>query len=122
MEEGYIVLYDRYLYSSIVYQGKVKGLGEDVVTKLHVDTMKDYFPDLTIYMDVDVETGLKRATSDGVETNKFEDMDLDFHRKIRDAYLELANRPSIGFVKIDATKSIEEVEDSIKDYLSLIVR
>ena len=122
LEDGYIVIYDRYIYTSIVYQGKVKGLGEQYVTDLHMRTMKEYLPDLTLYFDVDVETGLKRATSNGRETNKFEDMDTEFHKKVREGYLEIANRPIIGFVKINANNSIEQVEKDVKEYISLVVK
>lgn len=113
LSEGTIVIYDRYIDSSIVYQGIVRGLGVDKVIDLHKLMMPDWFPDYSILMDVDAHVGLKRGTQDGVETNKFEDYDISFHEKINEEYRKLFNtykksRPD-NFEIIDANKSKDEV-------------
>lgn len=117
LNEGKIVVYDRYIDSSIVYQGVVRGLGIDKVIDLHNMLMADWFPKYSILLDVEAEVGLKRATKDGVETNRFEDESIEFHRKVNRAYKELftlhrIKQPS-NIEIINANRVEEEVHKDV---------
>jgi dTMP kinase len=92
--EGQIVLSDRFTDSSLVYQGIARGLGTEVVYEVDRIACRGLIPDLTLVIDIDTETGLKRAhtrnqRSQGVET-RLDEQALSFHRRVRDAYHQLA--------------------------------
>src|SRR5579871_4600151 len=92
--EGQIVLSDRFTDSSLVYQGIARGLGSEVVYELDRIACRGLIPDLTIVIDIDTETGLKRAharnrRNQDVET-RLDEQAIEFHRKVRDAYHQLA--------------------------------
>jgi dTMP kinase len=89
-----IVLSDRFTDSSLVYQGIARGLGSELVYEVDRIACRGLVPDLTLVIDVDVEIGLKRARArnrkaDDVET-RIDEHDIAFHRKVRDAYHQLA--------------------------------
>ncbi len=107
--EGKWVLCDRFLDSTLVYQGVGKGLSREWIQRLYRDTIPDLAPDLTILLDIDPELGLKRAKArEGLET-RFEYMDIDFHRKVRQGFLDLAAAEPSRIRIIDATQSQEQV-------------
>ena len=92
--EGRIVLCDRFTDSSLVYQGAARGLGSEVVCEVDRIACRGLVPDLTLVIDIDIQTGLARArdrstASQDVET-RMEEQTLSFHRKVRDAYHQLA--------------------------------
>lgn len=109
LEAGKVVLMDRSRDSSVVYQGKVRGFGVELIEQLNNLSTKDTFPDLTILLDVPVDIGLSRRS----KTGKMDRLDMeaqDFHQKVRDAYLELAKaNDRKRWQVVDATLSIEEV-------------
>jgi dTMP kinase len=113
LKAGKIVLADRGRDSSTVYQGIVRGFGEELVEKLNDLATKKTFPDLTILLDVSVATGLGRRNN----TNKMDRLDMEakeFHEKVRKAYLDLAKKNDRNrWVVIDAEKGIEEISDEI---------
>lgn len=113
LKAGKIVLADRTRDSSTVYQGIVRGFGRKPIETLNDISTRKTYPDLTIYLDVPVEVGLKRRSG----TKKVDRLDLEkkeFHQKVRQAYLKLARENDRRrWVKIDGTKSIEEVEEEI---------
>lgn len=92
--EGQIVLSDRFTDSTLVYQGVARGLGTEVVYEVDRIACRGLVPDLTIVIDIDTETGLKRAharnrRTQDVET-RLDEQALSFHKKVRDAYHQLA--------------------------------
>jgi dTMP kinase len=94
LAEGKIVICDRFTDSTLVYQGAARGLGADVVYEVDRIACRGLVPDLTLLIDIDVETGLKRAhnrnrKSGDVET-RIDEQASSFHRKVRDAYHQLA--------------------------------
>ncbi len=117
LEVGKIVLMDRSRDSSVVYQGMVRGFGKDMIEQLNNISTKDTYPDLTLLLDVPVETGLKRRELDG-GSNRFEMEDTDFHQRVREAYLELAGGSENRWHKIDASKTIDEVDDEVWEVVS----
>ncbi len=106
-----IVLCDRFIDSTIVYQGKARGLDTDLIEKLHgmgTGILDRFKPDLTVLFDLNPKAGLQRtfkALANGQrEENetRFEQEDLDFHEKIRKGYLELALKEKQRFLVVDA--------------------
>jgi dTMP kinase len=106
--KGKIVLSDRSFYSSLVYQGIARDLGMKHVWNLNEEAVGDIKPDVILLLDIHPEIGLARKKP-GVEWNRFEEEEMDFHLKIRDGYLYLAELNRSYFRVIDGQQSIEEV-------------
>lgn len=112
LETGKWVLADRTSDSSIVYQGIVRDFGVEIIKELNGLSTKDTYPDITFLLDVSVEVGLaRRAASD--KNDRLDLESKDFHTKVREAYLSLAESEPKRFVVIDANQSIEKVSEEI---------
>lgn len=110
LKEGKIVICDRYLDSSLAYQGGARGLGIDNILNVNMFATDNTFPDLTLLFDITPEEGLKRiAANASREVNRLDLEKLDFHHNVRNTFLELAKRYPKRYVIIDASKSREEV-------------
>src|SRR5271167_2515324 len=109
LDEGKIVLSDRFTDSSIAYQGAGRGLGWDKVLELDRIACKGLVPDLTICVDIDSETGLSRALARGGAETRLEEQAIEFHRKAREAYHELARREPQRFRLIDGRGTPEAI-------------
>jgi dTMP kinase len=95
LSQGRIVLCDRFTDSTLVYQGVARGLGAELVYEVDRIACRGLVPDLTLMIDIDTETGLTRANrrnqrAQDVET-RMEEQDISFHRKVREAYRQLAS-------------------------------
>jgi dTMP kinase len=117
LEAGKAVLSDRFTDSTLAYQGHARGLGAETVMALDRIACRGLAPDLTLLIDVDVETGLARmharnAGASGAET-RMDEQSRDFHRKVRDAYLALVKQHPGRFRLIDGRGSPESVAASI---------
>ena len=112
LASGNWVIGDRHDLSTQAYQGGGRGIDQTLLTTLRDAVLGDFRPDLTIYLDVTPEVGLKRARARG-ELDRIEQESLDFFNRTRARYLELAaQEPSIR--TIDATQSLEEVVADIR--------
>lgn len=110
LKEGKIVICDRYLDSSLAYQGGARGLGVDNILNVNMFATENTFPDLTLLFDITPEEGLKRiAANASREVNRLDLEKLEFHHKVRNTFLELAKKYQERYVIIDASKSREEV-------------
>jgi dTMP kinase len=110
LKAGKIVLCDRFLDSSLAYQGGARGLGIDQVYAMNQFATDGLLPDLTILFDIEPELGLKRiAANAGREVNRLDVEKLPFHHAVRDAFHELAKRFPERYVVIDASKTPNEV-------------
>jgi dTMP kinase len=110
LKEGKIVICDRYLDSSLAYQGGARGLGVDNILNVNMFATENTFPDLTLLFDITPEEGLKRiAANASREVNRLDLEKLEFHHKVRNTFLELAKKYPERYVIIDASKSREEV-------------
>jgi dTMP kinase len=107
LSEGYVVLLDRYTDSSVAYQGFGRNLGKEIVEKLNDFATDGLVPDLTFYIDVDVETALKRKG----ELNRFEKR--EFLERVREGYLVLAKEHPERIVVLDGKRSIEEIHRDV---------
>lgn len=111
---GKIVLCDRFTDSSVAYQGAARGLGADVVYDLDRIACRGLVPHLTFLLDVPVEVGLSRTTV----KNRMESEPIGFHRKVREAYLQLAHDDSKRVKLIDSERPKELVSEEIWNILS----
>ena len=109
-KEGKIVISDRYLDSSLAYQGGARGLGIDNILQLNNFATEGSFPDLTLLFDIDPRIGLKRiAANANREVNRLDLEKIEFHDSVRKTFLSLANRFKDRYVIIDASKPFNEV-------------
>ncbi|WP_282929961.1 dTMP kinase [Anaerococcus sp. Marseille-Q7828] len=116
MEAGEIILCDRFVLSSLTYQGVGRGLGIDEIKAINDFATGGLKADLTVFFNIDYKDALirKRAnfTADRLENEEF-----DFHKKIFDAYLDMAKLYQDEICEIDASKSIDEVSKSALDLI-----
>lgn len=118
VREGITVICDRFIDSSLAYQGYARGLGMEAVQKINEFAIQDIYPDLTIYLDVDPDIGMQRIHSNaGREVNRLDLEALSFHHKVREGYLELAARFPERIVQVDANESLEAVAEAVKAVL-----
>ena len=116
VKEGKIVICDRYLDSSLAYQGGARGLGIENILNINMFATEGTFPDLTLLFDIEPEVGLARiAANANREVNRLDLEKLDFHKNVRNTFLDLAKRYPDRFVIIDASKSQEEVAKATLD-------
>jgi dTMP kinase len=110
---GTIVICDRYVGSTIAYQGGGRGLSEALIREIHASTTGDAWPDFTLLLDIDPEIGLtrsRRRLADGaLDEGRFEDLALEFHRRVRASFLDQAARSSDRTVIIDASRAQDVV-------------
>ncbi len=117
LKAGKIVLMDRSRDSSVVYQGIVRNFGVEKIEELNNLSTKNTYPDLTFLLDVEPSIGLKRRLS----SEKVDRLDLEgmqFHKKVRQAYLDLAQKDKKRWTIIDANKDVDCVEEEIVDVLN----
>jgi len=117
LASGNIVLCDRFLDSSIVYQGIGKGLGVQYVEQIHQLTLGNFAPDFTIILDIEPEKGLKRAKSRSHHETRFENMELEFHKKVREGFLSLTKNKPERYIVLDASGDIRDIHATIIDKL-----
>ncbi|WP_374719626.1 dTMP kinase [Parageobacillus toebii] len=110
IKAGKIVLCDRFVDSSLAYQGFARGLGIDEILQINQFAIDGYFPSLTIYFDIDPKIGLERIQKNKQrEINRLDMESLSFHYKVREGYLKIAERFSDRVIIIDASKPVDEV-------------
>jgi len=110
LKEGKVVLCDRYLDSSLAYQGGARGLGIDNVLGVNMFATEGTFPDLTLLFDIEPELGLQRiAANASREVNRLDLEKIEFHRGVRKTFLSLAERYPERFVIIDASQPLDKV-------------
>ena len=119
---GKIIISDRFLDSSLAYQGGARGLGIDYILDMNQFATEGYYPDLTLLFDLDPRVGLARiAANKGREVNRLDLEKIDFHDSVRQTFLSLAKRFPKRFVVLDASKPFDDVVQdayrAIKDRL-----
>jgi len=119
LADGKIVLSDRYVDSSLAYQGWARGLGEQDVLTLNVWATQGLFPDLVILLHVEPELGLLRSTE---APDRMEMEGQDFHAKVSDAYLKIAEEHPERFIVVDADKPPADVFEGVKAALEQVLR
>ena len=119
LAEGKVVIADRYIDSSVAYQGWARGLGEQDVLTLNVWATQGLFPDLVILLHLEPEAGLLRSLE---EPDRIEMEGGDFHAKVADAYLRIAEEHPERFVVVDADGPPEQVHDKVVEALKHVVK
>ena len=110
LKEGKIVICDRYLDSSLAYQGGARGLGVEEVLNINLFATENTWPDLTLLFDIKPEIGLARISANANrEVNRLDLEKIEFHNKVRESFLALARRVPDRYVIIDASLSRDEV-------------
>jgi dTMP kinase len=118
LEQGEIVICDRFVDSSLAYQGYARGLGMDEVWAINQFAIKEVMPDLTIYMDVSPEVGLGRISQASErEINRLDLEKQSFHEKVREGYMKLLEQNPERIVLVNAENSSDLV---FADVLSAI--
>lgn len=121
LKAGKIVLCDRFIDSSLVYQGYTRDMGVDQVLNINTWATKGISPIRTFFFDIKPEDALKRINGDEREVNRFDAESSLFHQKIYDGYVSLAKENKERIVRVDANKSKAEVADSlVKGILEVI--
>lgn len=107
---GKVVISDRFFDSNLAYQGVIHGYGIDKVYELNMIATKGLVPDLTLLFDLDPIIGQQRINSNkNREVNRLDLKSLEYHQKVRNAYLEVANKFKDRIVIIDASRTVEEI-------------
>jgi dTMP kinase len=118
LERGEIVLCDRFTDSTLAYQGAGRGFGPEAVMQLHRVACGTLHPDITLYLDIDLETSLERANARNREQthlreSRLEEESVGFHQAVRDAYLTLAAAEPGRIRVIDARHDPDVVESAV---------
>jgi len=110
LKAGKIVICDRFIDSSLAYQGGARGLGVEAILNINLFATESSYPQLTLLFDIPPELGLKRiAANANREINRLDLEQLSFHEKVRNTYLQLAKRFQDRFVIIDASLDLQTV-------------
>ncbi len=116
LDNGELIFCDRFVDSSLAYQGKARGLGYQFVEKINDYALKNFMPDYTVFLNLPPEQAFLRKG--GVDkTDRLELSGIDFHRKVYQGYLELAERYKDRFIVIDASGTKEQTHEKIKNAL-----
>jgi dTMP kinase len=116
--EGKIVLSDRFTDSTLAYQGAARGIGTDSILEVDRIACRGLVPDLTICIDIDPVTSLarvvrrNRADESNIET-RLDEQDLDFYRKVREGYRQIANDEPGRFLMIEGDRKPDEISEEI---------
>ena len=117
LDQGKIVITDRYTDSSIAYQGYGGGIDIALIEKLNKISTYDLSPNLTFFLDMDVKDSLdrtlKRNSLDNEQIDKFENNEFDFHEKVKNGFSQILKKNENRIVRIDASEEIELISKKI---------
>jgi dTMP kinase len=118
LARGEVVLQDRYIDSSVAYQGAGRVLDPDEIRRLSLWATGGLLPDLTILLDLDETTARERLDTSRTRYDRLEAEKGEFHARVRRAYLELAAAEPERFLVVDASRPVEEIAADIRQRLS----
>lgn len=123
LERGEIVLCDRFIDSSLAYQGYARGLGIDEIYAINEFAIQGVMPKLTLYFDIDPEEGLRRIQRNaGREVNRLDLEKKEFHHKVREGYIQLARRFPKRIHTIDAGQPLQSVYEEAKSRIESLLQ
>lgn len=118
LEEGKVVISDRFVDSSVVYQGIGRGLGTEAVAQVNEHAVGIYKPDRIFYIDISEEEGLKRKKTQK-KLDRIEQESMDFHRMVSEGYRKvLSGREDV--IRLDGEKDIDQLQEEIRGYIRQI--
>jgi len=113
LNEGNIVICDRFVDSSLAYQGAGRRIGMPEIANINEFATEGTTPDFTLYLDVDSDTGLHRIQKNRAhQYDRLDSEGLEFHQRVRHAYLKLAEENPVRIHKIDARMGLQDVVES----------
>lgn len=120
INEGKIVICERFVFSSLAYQGNARGLGIDEVYEINKFAIGDMMPDITIYLDIDEKVGLSRVESRG-NKDRLDAESIDFHHKVAEGFRIINEKFKDSIKKVDASNDVDTVlNDTLKVILDFI--
>lgn len=122
LEKGYIVLCDRFIDSSLAYQGYARGLGIDKVYQLNLIATNGLLPDATVYIDVHPEVGLARIKENNREQNRLDLEKISFHQKVYEGYHQISQMFNDRFIVINGEQNQEKVFNDTIQALNTIIK
>ncbi len=114
LDEGKVVITDRYLDSSIAYQGAGRILGANEVRDLSMWAIRGLLPNLTVLLDLDAEAAVTRRSKTGDAPDRLEREKVEFFEAVRSSYLELAAAEPERFLVVDARLTVDEIQSAIR--------
>ncbi len=117
LNEGKLVICDRYLDSSLAYQGYARGIGIDNVMSINAFAIENTMPDLTFFLDLSPEEGIKRISSRTRESDRLDQEKITFHQKVYDGYKIVNEMFKDRIVVIDASKTKDAIAKEIADII-----
>lgn len=109
--DGQLVITDRYIDSSLAYQGYARDIGIKKVLSINKFAIDSYFPDLTFFLDLSPEEGLKRISKNKREEDRLDKEKASFHNKVYEGYKKVIRKYKRRFVIVDASKTPDEIAD-----------
>lgn len=117
LESGNVVICDRFYHSTLAYQGHGRGLDTDLVEAVNDIATQGLQPNLTILLDIDAQQGLSRKK----RSDRFEHEDLDFHQRVRQAYLGMAQEDPQRWLVVNATLDERDIEGLIWEWVEQLL-
>ncbi|MDC0422689.1 dTMP kinase [Methylophilaceae bacterium] len=118
---GITVISDRFTDATYAYQSGGKGVSSSIIRQLKMIVQEDLEPDLTLLFDLPVKVSIERLNKTRV-LDRFEKQDYEFHQKVREAYIKIANENKERFYIIDSTKSINDIQYEITKILDIVTK
>ena len=123
LDKGKIVLCDRFIYSSLAYQGYARGIPVEEIFEINKFAIGEYMPDLNIFFDISPEVALSRISKNADrEVNRLDLEKIDFHNRVREGYYKLIDKNRDEFQIVNAEKSIDEVFNETKDIIMNFIK
>lgn len=121
LEEGKIIICDRFVDSSIAYQGAARGIGAERIMEINREALHGIMPDMTLFFDLPPEKGILRKKNER-ELDRLEKEKMDFHVKVYEGYRALCSQYPERICPIDADRSIEEVHAEVIDVIDGLLK
>jgi dTMP kinase len=121
LEKGQAVICDRFSDSTMAYQGYARGLSKKMIKEMNEFAAYGLKPDLTIYIDIDVNTGLRRAHKRSGKKDRLESEKTAFHKKVRKGYLEIAESEPLRIKIINGKETVGQIQKKIADYVDILL-
>lgn len=122
LSAGKAVICDRFVDSSLAYQGVGRKLGIETVWQVNSLAIDGCLPDITFFMDVDADTAMNRRNSTGSDADRIESEEMEFHRRVYGGYIELSERYPGRIKRIHVNKGPEEVFQEIRKHMDELLK